>query len=202
MNDNYFYDYVDILERVLSYAYNRKYATPFVERGISYSSFFQKIEKDSYGFPPIATDKAIIKEIFSKEEDNLEDLPTYNQCLWASESYMHIQLKTHLTFEAIFLFIPINKMYEYFPLYHEMDFSHIVKEFKRLFEQESVFSKLLKKYKYSLNKISENTGISYETLYSIKQRRREAEKASFATIVKISNIFNVRPETIAELEIL
>ena len=60
---------------------------------------------------------------------------------------------------------------------------------------------LLKKYKYSLNKISENTGISYETLYSIKQRRREAEKASFATIVKISNVFNVRPETIAELEI-
>ena len=93
-------------------------------------------------------------------------------------------------------------MSDLFPLYHEMDFSHIVKEFKRLFEQESVFSKLLKKYKYSLNKISENTGISYETLYSIKQRRREAEKASFATIVKISNVFNVRPETIAELEIL
>ena len=75
------------------------------------------------------------------------------------------------------------------------------KEFQRLFEQESVFSKLIKKYGYSLNNISEFTGISYETLYSIKQRRREAEKASFNTIMKISNVLNVRPETVAELEI-
>ena len=90
-------------------------------------------------------------------------------------------------------------MYHYFPLYHEMDFAQIINEFLRLYSLESVLSLLLKKYHYSLRKVSEKTNIPYDTLYSIKQRRRELSKTSFEVLFKLSKIFNVRLETISQI---
>ena len=92
-------------------------------------------------------------------------------------------------------------MYEYFPLYHEMDFSHIIKEFKRLFSERSAFGVLIDKYHYSLTDIAKQTGISYDMLSSLKQRRRDIKKASVEVVVKLAQVFNVRIETIAETSI-
>ena len=89
-------------------------------------------------------------------------------------------------------------MYEYFPLYHEMDFSHIIKEFKRLFEEKSALGLLIEKYHYSLTDIAKQTGISYDLLSSLKQRRRDIKKTSVEVVARLSRIFNVRIETIAE----
>ena len=92
-------------------------------------------------------------------------------------------------------------MYDYFPLYHEMDFSHIVKEFLSLYEKKSVFSLLLEKYNFALNNVSNDIGISYETLYSLKQRRRDIKKISVETGKAIADYFNVRLETLAEIKL-
>ena len=109
--------------------------------------------------------------------------------------------RSKLSFECIFLYIPLTKIYELFPLYHEMDFSHVVKLFNELYEKESAFSILLKKYKYSLKEIAERIGVPYDTLYSFKQRRRDIKKINIESALKLSNIFNVRIETIAEIRI-
>ena len=201
MNSLYLEEYINIFERVLSVGYINNYSTPSIERLISYSSYFQGIEKDKSGFAPISEDNAIIKEFFPDFKKGLLDVKVYNQCLWAAESYLRIQGETGLTFECIFQYISINKMYEYFPLYHEMDFSHIINEFKRLYEDKSVLSILIDKYHYSLMDISKRTGISYDMLSSLKQRRRDIRKASVEIVTKLSQIFNVRIETIGEIVI-
>ena len=198
MNSNYLYDYTNLLERVLSFGYKEQYSTSLIERSISYSSFFQKIEKDQTGFAPIISDEKLVKEIYSTQDVDLSSLPIYNQCLWASESYLRIQEKTHLTFECIFIYLPLNKMYECFDLYHEMDFSQIVLEFQKLYKKESIISILLNRFNYSLASLSEKTGVSYETLYSLKSRRRDIAKASFEVVEKLAKAFNVRLETISE----
>lgn len=199
MNNQYLYEYVNVLERVLSTAYEYNYSTPALERLISYSPFFQDIEKDSGGFPPIINDTALVKELFPNFKKDLLTIPIYNQCLWAAESYLRIQKETGLTFECIFLYISISKMYEYFPLYHEMDFSHIVKEFKRLFSTKSILKLLSEKYHYSLVDIAKQTNISYDMLSSLSNRRRDIKKTNVEIIIKLSKIFNVRIETIAEI---
>ena len=96
------------------------------------------------------------------------------------------------------MYIPINKMYEYFPLYHEMDFSHIIKEFKRLFNEKSVLGLLIEKHRYSLTDISKNIDISYDMLTSLKNRRRDIKKTSVEVAIKLSQVFDVRIETITE----
>ena len=198
MNSNYLYDYVNLLERVFSFGYKTNYSTSAIERAISYSSFFQKIEKNE---SPIINDSLLLTALFQENSINLETIPVYNQCLWAAEAYLRIQNECHLSFEAIFIYIPINKMYDYFPLYHEMDFSHIVKEFLSLYEKKSVFSLLLDKYNFALNNVSNDICISYETLYSLKQRRRDIKKISVETGKAIANYFNVRLETLAEIKL-
>lgn len=198
MNSNYFYEYVELLERVLSVAYKNKYSTKMVERAVAYSSFFQKIEKDNSA--PIIDDKALIQDLFNDEQIDLLSTPTYNQCLWAAESYLQIQQETKLTFELIFLYIPIDIMYSYFSIYHEMDFTHIINEFKRLYEDYSVFDILLKNYNYSVKYVSDYLRLSYDTLYSYKERRRDIKKISAESAFLLANLFKVRVETLLELK--
>lgn len=198
MNNQYLYEYTNILEHILSVGYEYNYSTSSLERLISYSSYFQNIEKDNRGFAPIINDVTIINDFFPNLKIDLLKTKHYNQCLWAAESFLRIQGETGLTFECIFLYISINKMYEYFPLYHEMDFSHIIKEFKHLFEEKSALGLLIEKYHYSLTNIAKQTGISYDLLSSLKQRRRDIKKTSVEVVARLSRIFNVRIETIAE----
>lgn len=200
MNNNYLYEYVNDLERVFSVSYNKEYSIDAIQKRVSYSGFFQSIEKSNYPSAPIITDKDLIKSLFPELDISLVDIPIYNQCLWAAEAYLRIQDFSKLTFEAIFLYIPINKMYDYFSIYHEMDFSQIVDEFKRLFAAKSVLSLLLDKYHYSVRELSYMTNIPYDTLISLKQRKRDIKKVNIETVVIIADALHVRVETLAELK--
>ena len=198
MNTIYFYEFVNRLERVLSAAYEAKYSLGALERQISYCTYFQNIEEGA-GFELVTTENKLMKEIFPEITIILDNVPVHNQCLWVAESYLHIQENTGLTFEAIFLYIPIEMMYQYFSIYHEMDFSQIVDEFIKLFKNKSVLSALSKKYGFSMREVAKATNISYETLLSLKQRKRDISKANYEMVYKISKFFHVRASTLAEL---
>ena len=190
-----------LLERLLSIAYHQKYSLSAVEHEISYSPYFQKIEKDHDGYSPIIDETSLIKEIFKDDNIKSMDIPSYNQCMWAAEAYLRIQGETRLTFEAIFLYMPIADIYNYFPLFHEMDFSHIINEFKRLYSERSILDLLLDKYHYSVKEISERINVPYETLYSYKQRRRDIRKINADVAYVLSSVLKVRIETLLELSI-
>lgn len=201
MNSNYFYEYVNLLERVFSYAHQNLYSHGMVEKKIAYCAFFQKIERYTDGFAPIIEEVALIKNIFDEDNPNIIDIPSFKECMWAAESYLHIQQETRLTFEAIFLYMPIKKMYEYYPLFHEMDFSQIVDEFNDLYKNESVFSLLISRFNYSLKYIAEKANVSYESLFSYKQRRRDIQKISADSACVLASLLKARIETLIELKL-
>ena len=201
MNENYVFEYSDLLARILSIGFYKGYTNSYIERSISYSTFFLNVEKDAYMLAPITTDKSLVKSIFPELKENFTEMSIYDQCLWAAEAYMRIQGKTQLTFECIFLYFPIKKMYEYFPIYHEMDFRRIIERFDELYAKQSAFSIIVNKFGYSLEDISKKTGISYDTLYSLKSRRRDIRKINIETASKLSLFLHMRMETICEIKI-
>lgn len=201
MNSNYLYEYSILFEAVLSAGYKLNYSLSALERAISYSRFFQSIENDDKTLPPIINDHNLINEIFSDDEIDLDNIPTYNQCLWAAEAYLRIQGESHLTFEAIFLYLPIGKIYDLFSVYHEMDFSQIVQYFMSLIENKTVFALLIEKYNYSIKDVSKATGIHYATLFSLKQGHRDMKKTSIEVVNKLATLLRVRLETLAELKL-
>lgn len=201
MDINYLYEYTDLLERVISVAYELNYRISSVERQISYSPFFQKIEKSNYGMPPIITDIELIKQIYSNRDINIGDIPVYKKCLWSAEAYLRIQEACKLTFETIFLYIPIKKMFEYFDLYHEMDFSQIVDEFNRLYASKSVLSILLDRYECTIKDVAEKLHVSYKTIYSYKHRCRDIKKMEAKPAYELATLLRVRLETLLELSL-
>lgn len=198
MNDTYFDEFVLLLERIFSYAYNKQYSLDVVEKEISNSYLFQIGEKQRGVIVPYIDEVAMINKIFGESPDDLSSIPTYKECAWAAESYCYIQKETKLTFEAIFLYIPIEKMYEYFPIYHEMDFFHIMNEFSRLFFKASVLSILIEKRSIPIRYISRETNMSYASIFSYKKRRRDIKKMSAEAACILANMLNVRIETLLE----
>lgn len=201
MNSNYLNEYINYFDKALSVAHKKNYSLKALERAISYSPFFQQVEKDNEFGAPIINDFTIIKSLFPELDVDLNDLPSFNETLWMAESYLRIQHEFGLTFEAIFLYCPIYQMFSYFELYHEMDFSQLMKQFNNLVESKSIFAILLEKFNYSINYVSKKTAIPYATLSSLKTRRRDIKKMNVFHIAKIANVFNVRIETIAELQL-
>ena len=199
MNSLYFEEYANLLERVFSFAYEKKYSLEAVERRISYSPFFQALEIEGNPRVPIISEGDLLHSLFLDLPTDSDHLPVYRQCTWAAEGYLHILMHCGLPFEAIFLYIPIEKMYSYFPLYHEMDVSELLHEFDRLREKRSVFAILLAKYRYSLAEVSEKTGIPYQTLDSWKKGKRDIAKGAVDNVLKLASFFHVRIETIAQL---
>ncbi len=200
MNSLYHSEYSDLLGRVFDVAYKTSFSLEALEKRISNNAFFKSIEGGLEDFAPTITDVELTKQIFHEISFKIDEIPQYIQTLWAGEAYIYIQEETGLTFEAIFLIFPIGKMLGCFDLYHEMDFSQIVSFFMVERSNKNVFSALLDKYKFSLKEIEEKTGIPYETLRSLKTKRRDIKKASVEVVSSLAKIFNVRIDTIAEIE--
>ena len=194
------FEYSHLLERVLSTAIELKYSLKALETLIANSSFFRKIEKMGRTLPPTITDVELIKDIFVDINVDISKIPEYVQCDWIAEAYITLQDSTHFTFETIFIYLPIAKMVSLFALYHEMSFSEIVNYFNDLYKEKSVLEILMDSYGYSIRYVSNITGIPYSTIFNLKKRRRDIKKVSVDTVACIAKIFNVRVETIAELQ--
>ena len=201
MNNQYWISYSNSLERVLSVGHVFKYSSRAVERAISYSKFFQNIEKDTMVLVPTIDDEELVKQIYPELEVDTSKINEFVETSWAAYSYMYLQGETRLTFECIFLYIGIDKMFSYFPLYHEMDFSHLLDEFTRLYHEKSVLAILCERYGLSLKEISTMTNISYSTLVSLSQRKRDIRKLNAKDAVSLASFLRVRIETLCELEI-
>ena len=201
MRYSYIDEYAELFSIILSVGYKKQYTTNSIERAISYSPYFQAIEKDVLQIAPLVNDKVLVKTIYPDLNIDFSKITLYVHCVWAAESYLRIQGETGLTFECIFLYIPLKKMYEYFPIYHEMDFSHILNEFQRLYKTQSALSLILDRYGYSIEDVCKKTNIPYETLYSFKKRRRNIKKISVEVASALSYALNKRIETICELKV-
>ena len=200
MNSLYHSEYADLLGRVFDVAYKCSFSLEALEKRISNNTFFKSIEGSIEGLAPIISDVELTKQIFYEVSFDLYEIPQHIQTLWASEAYIYIQEETRLTFEAIFLIFPIEKMLSCFDVYQEMNFSQLVSYFMIERGLNSVFSCLLSKYKYSLRDVEEKTGIPYETLRSLKIKRRDIKKASVEVVSALAKLFKVRIDTLAEIE--
>lgn len=201
MNSNYFCEYASLLERILSTGYKYKFSSKNIERRISYNPFFQSIETNDNLFSLFIEEDKLINNIYNEINVDLKEVPVYKQCAWAAEAYLRIQIETGLTFETIFLYVSLNEMYEYYDLYHEMDFNQIVDLFNQKYNKFSTLALLLNKYQFQLSDISLKSSIPYDTLNSLKIRRRDIKKVNVEMISKLARLLNVRIETISELRL-
>lgn len=187
---------IETLALVLSCGYTHKFNGEVIEKRIANSSYFISIENSKENSFIYKTADSIVRNIYFDIELSNDDFKLYNQSLWLSELYIRIQKETKMTFEAIFIYLPIDKGYEMFVLYHEMDFSQAVDYFISLREKRSILSILMKNKGISIGTLSDASGLSYSMISSLKRREKDITKVSASNFIQISSYLGVRPETL------
>ena len=181
----------EYLAYTIFYGLEHKYTFSYVQKQLSNSRFVKSLENDNEClFLYNVDNKAAIKEIYELEEEPDDVLHLDSLSLWISEGYLELFYKYHKSFSYIFLYLPINKMIDLFPLYHEMDWTQLFKAFEEEINKRSLLNKILDQKKISINVLSQLTGISRNTLitYTNDDRLKEAK---FDYVYRIINALNL-----------
>ena len=160
-------------------------------RALASSDFVKKIEADKYddffNKPLIEIFESIITIYLSEDKS----FGVFNDAYWSGISYFDLYLKTNKPFSYIFLKLPLEKMLDIYPVYHEMDFSSLCELFVHLEQEKTILRILCEQFHKSLTKISKATLISSNTLSKYNASDDSLYKASFQNIIKIANYFDV-----------
>ena len=189
-------DFRRVMEIILSFGHDYKFFSEVIERRISYSDFFIAIE-NKIDVPILYSNTNKILSSFYYELDTSKwSYKIYNQCSWLSELYLKIQRKTGLTFEAIFLYLPINDGLNMFPIYHEMDFQHSIDSFNERYQKHSILFNVMKKSRISIGELANESGLSYSMISSLRTRQKNIGRVAAENLFKIAKCLNVRIETL------
>ena len=113
-----------------------------------------------------------------------------------AEVYIRLALKFEpFTFELLFFALPIDRLLTMYPLYHEMGFDHIEKEYRDAIR----FSKLdaiMKALKVTTTALAKETEISIATLRSLRYGYRDTGKLEARTLIKIASCLKIKPQSL------
>ena len=179
-----------LLSKIFFYGYSHFYSPLAIEEKIIHHQYFLDLENGDSGFLIKETPESILSSIYHTKinEEILCDNPL---SLWLGEAYTKLFFSFNKSFAFLFLYLPLIKAEELFPLYHEMDMLQLLQYFDGLTKKESILTLLLNKDNISIHELSTLTGISGYTLTNLTRDNHNIYQASFDTIFKISQVCDV-----------
>ena len=132
----------------------------------------------------------IFVSVTGHDIENDNSYGVYNDAYWCGSSYFELFLRTGKPFSYLFLKLPLVKMMDIYPIYHEMDISSLVMFFNNLEKEKTILRLLCKNNRCSLPKLSSATGISLSTLSKYNANDAALYKGSFQNIIKIAKFFD------------
>lgn len=160
--------------------------TKLLERSV----FVYKIEQDQYD------------DYFNKRIENIyfditgvtikkdTSFGVYNDAYWCGYSYFELFIRTLKPFCLLFLKLPLSKMMEIYPIYHEMDISSLEEYFIRCDKEKTILRSLCIEKGCSLSKLSNDTNINKATLAKYNASDEAIYKGMFENIFKLAKYFN------------
>ena len=195
------YHYLDMFSNVLSYGHLLNYSFDVLEKRICKHRKFLAIENDNNSPELYIERNVVLKEIFFDSPKAIDELIRYNECEWVADMYLYLQAETGFTFELLFLYIPLEKAYEMFPIYHEMDFSQSIGYFNEIFKKSTPLELLMRKKSTNGKDLSSICNIPYSTIMSIKKKKRNIKNLNGLSLLKLANFFKVRVETLLAVNV-
>lgn len=192
-------DYVEKYEEVFTYLFSRaiyeKYSFNHIEYKISHSPIIEELENSNVTSIAFSSLDNIYFEIFLTKENkdfkyNLNDI--YG---WLGYIYIHLFIDLKITWESLFIVLPIEKAINLYPTYHEMDYLHLLEYVKSLIPY-SVLNNVMKYRKITCEDLSKQTNISISTIKALRYNKRDINKLSSGTLLTLSHALNVKMESL------
>lgn len=155
------------------------------------SEYINEIENKHYD----KADSTSLEELFLSvtktelHEDN--SFGVFNDAYWCGYTYFELHLKTKKPFSYLFLKLPLSRLLDMYPLYHEMDITQVENYIANREDENTIIKLLCKKKLVSMTKLSSETGISINTIKKYAASDTNLYAASFQNIVKIARFFDV-----------
>ena len=157
---------------------------------LSRSVFVAKIENgqyDDYFNKPL---EQIFYDVTGNKVDFDNSYGVFDDAYWCGYAYYEIHLRTKKPFAYIFMKLPLNKLMDTYPVYHEMDISSLLEYFAAEEKKKTILRLLCEQNKTSLAKLSASTGIGLATLSKYNASDDSLYKGSFQNVIRIANTFN------------
>ncbi len=190
MIDYDLYKIKDIFARMFVIGIQNKINLYSFSSALERSEFVNCIEKDTYSELFNQPLEDIFYSITENKVEKDESYGIYNDAYWAGKCYFDLHTTLNKTFAYLFLKLPIDKMLDLYPVYHEMDFSSLVEYFKQIEEETTILKTLCEEKKVTLTEVSKKTGININTLRKYYRSDVSLYKAEFQNIAKIVEYFD------------
>ena len=161
--------------------------TSSLERSV-FANLIEEDVYDDYFNTPLTR---IFFDITKMHIEKDESFGIYNDAYWCGYSYFELQQRLKKPFSYLFLKLPLSKMMDIYPIFHEMDFSALLEFFEKEKDKKTILRALCEQRRCSLSKVSASTGINQATLSKYNADDEALLKGSFQNVYKISKYFNV-----------
>ena len=180
----------NLLSNIFFYGFSHAFSLISIEEKLLNAKCIRDLENGDASFLIRQTTEEIVSELYDRFVDEKELLKTNVISLWLGDLYSKLFFSFNKSFSFLFLYLPITKAIDMFPLYHEMDFSQSLNHFETLIKENSILSLLLKKHEMTINQLSVLTQINRNTILSYTRDNEFIYNAKFESVFKISQIFN------------
>lgn len=194
LSDDYISKYSDTLSYLIARSYKEGYSLDYIEKVISHSLMINELEKSNITIIAFSSMEKIYSEIFTMNDNNFK-LNIYDEFGWVGNIYMHLFLSLKITFESLFLIVPIKEMLDLYNLYHEMSYSQIL-EYVKEKNKYSTLDIVMKRRDISNSKLSAITGMSISTIRALRYNKRDISKLEAHKLLLLANALNVKMETL------
>ena len=188
-------DYIEKYESVFSYLIGRSisenYSLPYIQSMIANSKMCDEIENSNVTTIAFTSKENLYDDIFHPITINNIDISPYSVYGWLGYIYIHLFIDLKTTFEYLFYLLPIEEALNMYPLYHEMDYSHIL-QFVKEQDKLSHLYVVMNKLHISSQKLSNMTNISSSTITALKYNNRDFDKLEVKKALLICNALNIK----------
>lgn len=191
LSDDYLNKYIDVLGYIFARSIDEQYSFSYIEKVIAYSSLADELEKSNITTIAFSSSEKIYYDLFPLHDNSGFFYNPYDQYGWIGNIYIHLFLKYEITFELLFIILPIEKALSLYKLYHEMDYSQIYSLFDELIGH-SYLDALLRKRNISSQELSERSGVSFSTINALRYQKRDISKLENRLLFKLAKGLNVK----------
>ena len=194
-SDDYFEKYTDTLSYLIARGVDDKYSFPFIEKSIAYSEMVNELERSNVTSIAFSSMEKIYQSIFPTSRNDGFQLDVYGLFGWIGTTYFHLFLDLQITFESLFIVLPIEKIIEMYPLYHEMNYSQALDYVKSLVEY-TYLDLIMKDRQMSVKELSKQTSIPSSTISALRYGNRDINKLEAQSLLKLSHALDVKVESL------
>lgn len=195
LSDDYITTFQDTLGYIIGRTISNGYSPRFVEKTIAYSSAFSLFEKSDITELAFSSSEYIFGRMFDINASNEYEYSPYDVYGWLGYIYVHLFFDLKITFESLFITLPIDEAINMYPLYHEMDYLQSLEYVKSKIKY-SLLDEIMTCRKLSSLKLSRLSGVSCSTISALRYNKRDINKLEASSLLKLSNALRVKMESL------